>query len=123
MSGPASGNEAWHLLGEEVVLGTFTVEQRDQPWLQGPFESTPAFEPYRPLFEAAWRTLQERPWDWIAFDAAHRPIRDLDLRMEQVDGSEGFDEMLLSRWAESYHLIFLQPTPLSSGLSHRPTRE
>jgi hypothetical protein len=42
----------WELRKGEAVLGRLVEYERDFPWINCCFEPTPAFEPYRALFDA-----------------------------------------------------------------------
>ncbi len=79
-------------------LGTLEIVGIDQPWFMCKFEATPAFEPFRPLFDEELKLLeQERDddKDWADWETAYSRIDELGLCIGALDGGNDITEFLL----------------------------
>jgi hypothetical protein len=83
----------WELYKDKVLLGTFRACKLDWPWLFCQFEPTPAFEPYRVLFETE-SALLNRGAD-PEWEKAYERIAQQCFALVPVDLQRGVQEFLL----------------------------
>lgn len=88
-------SDVWYLLRNDVLLGSFTVIGRDQPWFHAEFEPFAAFEQFRPLFDEERRILEQEPLNLRGWKIAYEPIRALGLRIERANSGARLDHVLL----------------------------
>jgi hypothetical protein len=86
------GPVVWELRCGETVIATVAATGQDFPWMWGPFESLPAFEPIRHLFvvhpnrESSVAARAELSRLGISLrPRGGRPVREFTLR---IDGEE-----------------------------------
>ena len=77
----------------DTLLGTLTVDDGDMPWWYGDFRPTADFEPFRPIF-AAWSKAVEDQ-DETAMDTAYQAIEALDLVITRTDDPESITQFML----------------------------
>ena len=81
------------------VLGTLEVLGPDQPWFNGRFTATPAFEEVRADFQEELRLLNaDRIEEW---SAAWERILALGVRLDPQDGGPPIEDFLLHVDGES----------------------
>ncbi len=69
-----------------ATLARLTGTQPDMPWFEAAFEPTPAFEPFRSLFDQ-WAALLDRPdLDLLEWERIAEQVRSLGVRIVSDDG-------------------------------------
>ncbi|MEV1005660.1 hypothetical protein [Nonomuraea sp. NPDC050202] len=66
--------DVWRLVRRGELVGTITIEDADQPWLNGRFVAGPAFGEFEPLFSQELALLDHIDEDYEAWEAVHGQI-------------------------------------------------
>jgi hypothetical protein len=81
----SGSDEVWRLFAGDEVVADLVVTGGDFPWLEARFEAQPAFEAFRPLFDAEWAATDSQDWDRA--DELYREVKKT-FRLADADGVE-----------------------------------
>ena len=82
-----------HLKQGGKLLGTLCPYDSDMFWTNCKFESTEAFQKFKPLFDEELRLLEDEDWD--KWEEVYNRITSLKLELINLENGKIIDEFLL----------------------------